>query len=84
MSLDRYSDNERLGFAAYWAEDTALKLAAGLNAGLFGAISTEEKDLLGLVHNGLMTLAENLGALNLPFPPPMVPAPNGRNLRVVK
>ncbi len=60
-ALDLYTDNERLGLAAYWANDAATKLA-----------------------DGLQVLAENLGALTLPFPPPVVPAPRGRHLRVVK
>ena len=34
MALDQYSDNERLGLAAYWADDAATKLAAALSAGL--------------------------------------------------
>ena len=33
MALDLYTDNERLGLAAYWADDAATKLAAALNAG---------------------------------------------------
>ncbi len=34
MALDQYSDNERLGLAAYWADDAASKLASALNTGL--------------------------------------------------
>ncbi len=69
MALDQYSDNERLGLAAYWADDAASKLAA--------------QDILDALYDGLQVLAENLGALTLPFPPPVVPAPR-RHLRVVK
>ena len=78
MALDQYSDNERLGLAAYWADDAATKLAA---ARLAGPIPD---DVLDALYDGLQVLAENLGALTLPFPPPVVPAPRGRLLRVVK
>ena len=84
MTLDRFSDNERLGLAAYWADDAASKLAAALNAGLVHGTSREGEDILDTLYDGLQILAENLGALTLPFPPPTVPAPRGRHLRVVK
>ena len=84
MALDHYSDNERLGLAAYWADDAATKLAAALNTGLVHGRSREGQDVLDALYDGLQTLAENLGALTLPFPPPTVPAPRGRRLRVVK
>ncbi len=41
------------------------------------------QDILDTLCDGLQVLAENLGALTLPFPPPVVPAPS-RHLRVVK
>ena len=82
--MDRYSDNERLGLAAYWADDAATKLAAALNTGEVYGRSREGKDVLDALYDGLQTLAENLGALTLPFPPPVVPAPRGKHLRVVK
>ena len=44
MALDQYSDNERLGLAAYWADDAATKLAAALNAGLVQGRSREGED----------------------------------------
>ncbi len=84
MELDRYSDNERLGLAAYWADDAATKLVAARNSGLVHGTSREGDDILGTLYDGLQVLAENLGALTLPFPPPAVPAPRGRHLRVVK
>ncbi len=84
MALDQYSDSERLGLAAYWADDAATKLAAALNAGVVRGTSREGEDILGTLYDGLQVLAENLGALTLPFPPPVVPAPRGRHLRVVK
>jgi len=84
MALDQYSDNERLGLAAYWADDAASKLAAALNAGLVHGRSREGQDVLDALYDGLHVLAENLNALTLPFPPPVVPAPRGRHLRVVK
>jgi len=83
MALDQYSDNERLGLAAYWADDAATKLAAALNAGVVHG-THEGHDVLDALYDGLQVLAENLGALTLPFPPPTVPAPRGRHLRVVK
>ena len=76
MALDQYSDNERLGLAAYWADDAASKLAAALNAGLVHGTSREGQDILDTLYDGLQVLAENLGALTLPFPPPVVPAPS--------
>ncbi len=84
MALDLYTDNERLGLAAYWADDAASKLAAALNSGLVHGTSREGHDVLDALYDGLLTLAENLNALTLPFPPPVVPAPRGRHLRVVK
>ena len=84
MALDQFSDNERLGLAAYWADDAATKLAAALNADLVHSTSREGQDVLDALYDGLQILAENLGALTLPFPPPVVPAPRGRHLRVVK
>ena len=84
MALDQYSDSERLGLAAYWADDAATKLAAALNAGVVHGTSREGHDVLDALYDGLQVLAENLGALTLPFPPPVVPAPCGRHLRVVK
>ncbi len=84
MALDQYSDNERLGLAAYWADDAASKLAAALNAGLVHGRSREGQDVLDALYDGLHVLAENLNALTLPYPPPVVPAPRGRHLRVVK
>ncbi len=84
MALDLYTDNERLGLAAYWADDAATKLAAALNAGLVHGTSRDGEDILDALYDGLQVLAENLGALTLPFPPPVVPAPRGRHLRVVK
>lgn len=45
--------------------------------------SREGQDVLDALYDGLQTLADNLGALTLPFPPPAVPAPR-RHLRVVK
>ena len=84
MALDQYSDSERLGLAAYWADDAASKLAAALNAGLVHGTSREGHDVLDALYDGLHVLAENLNALTLPFPPPAVPAPRGRHLRVVK
>ena len=77
MALDQYSDSERLGLAAYWADDAATKLAAARLAG------PVHEDVLDALYDGLQVLAENLGALTLPFPPPVVPAPR-RLLRVVK
>ncbi len=67
MALDQYSDNERLGLAAYWADDAATKLAAA--AGVVHGTSREGEDILGTLYDGLQVLAENLGALTLPFPP---------------
>ena len=84
MALDRYSDNERLGLAAYWATDAASKLVAAQNAGLVHGTSCEGRDMLDTLYDGLLVLAENLNALTLPFPPPVVPPPHGRHLRVVK
>ncbi len=84
MALDRFSDNERLGLAAHWADDAASKLAAALNAGVVHGTSREGHDVLDALYDGLQVLAENLNALTLPFPPPVVPAPRGRHLRVVK
>ncbi len=84
MSLDQYSDNERLGLAAYWADDAATKLASALNAGLVHSTSREGHDVLDALYDGLHVLAENLNALTLPYPPPVVPAPRGKHLRVVK
>ncbi len=84
MALDQYSDNERLGLAAHWADDAASKLAAALNAGLVHGASREGHDVLDALYDGLQVLAENLNALTLPFPPPVVPPPSGRHLRVVK
>ena len=49
-----------------------------------GRPSSEGQDILDALYTGLHVLAENLGALTLPFPPPVVPAPRGRHLRVVK
>ncbi len=40
--------------------------------------------MLDALYDGLQVLAENLNALTLPYPPPVVPAPRGRHLRVVK
>ena len=82
--MDLYTDSERLGLAAYWADDAATKLAAALNAGVVHGTSREGQDILDALYDGLQVLAENLGALTLPFPPPVVPAPRGRHLRVVK
>ncbi len=45
---------------------------------------SEGQDILDALYTGLQVLAENLGALTLPFPPPVVPAPRGRRLRLVK
>ncbi len=84
MALDQYSDNERLGLAAYWADDAASKLAAALNAGVVHGRSREGEDMLDALYDGRHVLAENLNALTLPYPPPVVPAPRGRHLRVVK
>ncbi len=84
MALDQYSDNERLGLAANWADDAASKLAAALNTGLVHGTSREGRDVLDALYDGLQVLAENLNALTLPYPPPVVPAPRGRYLRVVK
>ena len=80
--MDHFSDNERLGLAAYWADDTATKLAAALNTGVVRGTSREGQDLLDALYDGLQVLADNLNALTLPFPPPVVPSP--RQLRVVK
>ena len=60
------------------------KLAAALNTGLVYGMSREGQDVLDALHDGLHVLAENLSALTLPYPPPFVPAPRGRHLRVVK
>ncbi len=84
MELDQYSDHERLGLAAYWADDAATKLAAALNTGLVHGTSREGQDILDALYDGLQVLAENLGALTMPFPPPVVPPPRGRCLRLVK
>ncbi len=84
MALDQYSDSERLGLAAYWADDAATKLAAALNAGVVHGTSREGHDVLDALYDGLQILAENLNALTLPYPPPVVPSPRGRHLRVVK
>ncbi len=84
MALDQYSDNERLGLAAYWADDAASKLVAARNAGLIHGTSREGHDVLDALYDGLHVLAENLNALTLPYPPPVVPPPRGRHLRVVK
>ena len=78
MALDQYSDSERLGLAAYWADDAATKLAAALNAGEVHGTSREGEDILDALYDGLQVLAENLGALTLPFPPPTVPAAKAR------
>ncbi len=82
MGLDRYSDNERLGLAAYWANDAASKLADALNTGLVRGTSREGDDMLDTLYDGLLVLSENLNALTLPYPPPFVPP--SRHLRVVK
>ena len=86
MEPDRYSDNERLGLAAYWADDAASKLAAALNTGLVRGTSREGHDMLDALHDGLQIIAENLGALTLPYPPPPIPPPipPSRHLKVVK
>ena len=84
MALNLYSDAERLGLAAYWAHDAAAKLVAAQNAGLVHGTSNEGRDMLDTLYDGLLVLAENLNALTLPYPPPVVPAPRGRHLRVVK
>ena len=84
MALDQYSDNERLGLAAYWADDAATKLGAARNSGLVHVTSREGEDILDALYDGLLTVAENLNALTLPYPPPFVPSPRGRRLRVVK
>ena len=47
-------------------------------------LTREGQDVLDALYDGLQVLAENLGALTLPFPPPVVPPPRGRHLRVVK
>ncbi len=46
--------------------------------------SREGQDILDALYDGLQVLAENLNVLTLPYPPPVVPAPRGRHLRVVK
>ncbi len=84
MALDLYSDSERLGLAAHWADDAASKLVAARNRGLVHGMTREGQDILDTLYDGLQILAENLGALTLPFPPPVVPPPRGRRLRVVK
>ena len=80
--MDHFSDNERLGFAAFSADDAASKLAAALNTGLVHGTSCEGQELLDALYDGLQVLAENLNALTLPYPPPVVPSP--RHLRVVE
>ncbi len=59
-------------------------MAAALSAGLVHGTSREGHDVLDALYDGLHVLAENLNALTLPYPPPVVPAPHGRHLRVVK
>ncbi len=82
--MDLYTDSERLGLAAYWANDAATKLVAARNSGLVYVTSREGEDVLDALYDGLLVLAENLNALTLPYPPPVVPPPHGRHLRVVK
>jgi hypothetical protein len=84
MAHELYSDHERLGLAAYWADDAASKLVAARGCGLICGTTREGQEMLDTLYDGLLTLAENLNALALPYPPPVVPPPRGLHLRVVK
>ena len=84
MALDMLGDYERIGLAADWANDAASKLVAAQKTGLVRANTGEGQDALDALYDGLMTLAENLGALTLPYPPPPLPAVRREHLRVVK
>ena len=86
MTPDQYSNDERSALAAHWADDAAFKLSQALNAGVFCGTSRDGHDMLDSLHDGLQIIAENLGALTLPYPPPPIPPPipPSRHLKVVK
>jgi len=79
---DRYHDNERLALGAVWADDAYHWLARQLQCGGVVGTTTESKNQLESLRDGLMVLSDTLNALAMPYPPPsMSPRPP---LRVVK
>ena len=82
--LENYTDVERISMAATWTDGAYSQLGQALHAGMFNSAAPEAQHMLDTLCDGLWVLGANLGALNLPFPPPVVPAPHSRHLRVVK
>ena len=80
--LSYYTDVERIGMAATWTDGAYSQLGQALHAGMFNRASPEALHMLDTLCDGLWFLANNLNALTLPFPPPVVPSP--RHLRVMK
>ena len=74
------TDHERLSLGAVWADeahqrvgDVLQRACAGRGPGRRPDIVTMNLDVLEALHDGLSILADTLHALNLPYPPPLVP-----------
>ncbi len=80
--LENYTDVERISMAATWTDGAYSQLGQALHAGMFNSAAPEAQHMLDTLCDGLWVLGANLNALNLPYPPPVVPSP--RHLRVVK
>ena len=87
MEILTTTDHERLCLGAVWADEASHHLGAELQhacAGRTPYTVPMNLDALETLHDGLQILADTLHAMTLPYPPPAVPPPRNRHLRVVK
>lgn len=77
------TDDDRIELSAAWAEQAYRWLAKELNRGDVSATTERTSRNLDALCDGLRVLADNLGVVSYPFPPPAVASDNVR-LRIVK
>ena len=77
------TDDDRIALSADWAEQAYGWLSGELNRGSIVARSNMTQQKLDTLCDGLRVLADNLGVVSYPFPPPMIRAQRP-NLEIVK